>query len=354
MAAMKPEKFDCWRDLFIVGATALATVLGADWILRSVCPPLPPRMEFSDGFSAFVDENPDVMVLGSSHARAYVALQKQIAERTSGRVTLSVLPLEWGKLSSYLWAIENRIGPYLKQDRASANPRTSSLRHLILVTEWWDHCSPTGGHSINIPARAWTLKHFLADLASNGLTNYNRSYLTSQWGFLWRWTILGSDRGVGRLPHALWAWIRGTGGLETEQSYQGRIRWWQDMIERAIDDPNCQDGRELQALDRIVQFADDFDLELTVVLHPRMPSTLTPKGKSTTLARFSRLMQERAQAQGFRLIDETTTSPLQDNDFMSDLDHVTDRGALTLANWALDSELFFLLTLDEPAMQNHL
>ncbi|NUN13868.1 MAG: hypothetical protein HUU55_09555 [Myxococcales bacterium] len=353
MSDLAPEVGSIWRNIAMIFAAVVVTVFAADFLLRTICPPIPPKMEFSDGFSEFVSGKPNALVLGSSHARAYVALQKKVSQFTSGQVHLSVLPLEWGKLSSYQWAIENRIAPYLEQDRSSANPQTSQLRHLLLVTEWWDGCSPDNGRAVNIPARAWTLKHFVSDVIKEGLTDFNRSYLTSQWSSLWRWTILWSDRGIGRLPRALWARAKGAEGLETPESYQGRIIWWQNMTEGAFEDPNCKNGKELEALDHIVEFTKKFNLELTVVLHPRMPSTLTVTAKSTTLNRFANELHKRAVVHGFRIVDATVTSPLQDNDFMSDFDHVTEQGSVTLADWALSSGLSFLLTLAEPATQRH-
>lgn len=77
MSDLAPEVGSIWRNIAMIFAAVVVTVFAADFLLRTICPPIPPKMEFSDGFSEFVSGKPNALVLGSSHARAYVALQKK-------------------------------------------------------------------------------------------------------------------------------------------------------------------------------------------------------------------------------------------------------------------------------------
>jgi hypothetical protein len=337
-----------WTRLLIVGAVALATIVVADLALQQICPPLPRRLELRDGLSDLGKTDPTTLILGSSHARAYVVAAQRIEAASEGAHQVVVLPLEWGKLSSYDWVLRNRVEPLLDERAPDGSPVRPSLRRLVLVTEWWDACSPEGGLPVNLPARAWTFADFLRDLGANGLTPFNRTWYTAQWSLATRGSILLSDRGVGRLMRAVHAKVEGIDGLETQEAWQQRVDWWQDMVERNFTNAHCTDGTELAALRDVASFCRERGLELVVILHPRMPSTLTAKAKATTLARYTQEMTALSEELGFRLIDLTTKTPLDDGDFMADFDHVTRAGSEKLADWGFSGDLSLLLSAPAP------
>jgi hypothetical protein len=80
-------------------------------------------------------------------------------------------------------------------------------------------------------------------------------------------------------------------------------------------------------------------VEVRIVLYPRKPWTLTEKARSTTLASFSKMIARIAQVRGIRVHDWTVDSPIGDDDFLADFDHITEEGNRKLARWMLDGEL---------------
>ena len=211
----------------------------------------------------------------------------------------------------------------------------------MLLTEWWDSCPVTGGAGTNLPSRAWTWREFAADVARNGVTDYNRNYLQTRWSRLWWNSALVQDRGQQRIPIA----VRGAMGLDDPsrepRRVEARLVEWRAMIE---DGTSCiGEPSQMAAFDGILAWAQARGLETTVILFPRKPGTLTERGKATTLARFAAMAQQRAAARGARLVDYTWVTPLGDDDFMDDFDHVTLDGNRRFATWALDRELGTLL-----------
>jgi hypothetical protein len=99
----------------------------------------------------------------------------------------------------------------------------------------------------------------------------------------------------------------------------------------------------MAALDRILDFAAERGLETTVILFPMMPGTITPLANATTLTRAREIIEERVAPRGLRLIDWTLQTPLTDDDFMADFDHVNATGNDKLSRWALEHDLSFLL-----------
>lgn len=102
-------------------------------------------------------------------------------------------------------------------------------------------------------------------------------------------------------------------------------------------------AEQMAAFDAILEAAQTWGLEVTVLLYPRMPVTITEKAERTTLATFSAAIAERATAEGARFVDFTTRSPLTDAHFAADFDHVTPEGNALFARWALDGDLSFLV-----------
>jgi len=217
-----------------------------------------------------------------------------------------------------------------------------SLRRLVLVTEWWDSCAPEDGlPPNNLPARAWLLPHFVQDLTRHGLTAYNRNYLNTRWLRLgWR-SILVQDRGHERILTSLKAALRPPSEEAVAARFEQQTANWQRMVE---DGAACiADPQQMAAQGRILDLFAGRGVEVTILLYPRKPGTLTAKARSTTLARYSSIMAGVATERGVRLLDLTVTSPLSDGDYAADFDHVTAAGNRKFATWALDGPMAFLL-----------
>lgn len=334
-----------WRPLLAVAATATLTVVAAEAGLRRLTPPFHQR-EVSDAVADYRGNDPTVLVLGSSHARTFTTLGERLAARTGGRERLLAVPLEWGKLTSYEWVLQRRLRPLLEETLPTGPRRRPSLRRFVLVTEWWDSCAPERGQlAANLPSRAWELGDFLDDVARHGLTEYNRNYLNTRWGLLWRRSAMVQDRGHGRIVRDVKQALRPDPHAEAA-GRQELIGEWRDMLQ---DGAHCVgEPGQMQALDRMVGYLKAQGLEVTVALYPRMPATLTPRARETTLGDFSRMVEERAAGGGYRFVDMTYSPVVRDDHFASDLDHMTDAGHLAFSEWALDNDLRYLLDPATP------
>jgi hypothetical protein len=81
---------------------------------------------------------------------------------------------------------------------------------------------------------------------------------------------------------------------------------------------------------------------MTILLWPRKPLTLSDQARATTLPRFAQLIRDFATPRHIQVIDLTTSSPMTDDDFMEDFDHINPAGNAKFATWALDHDLSFL------------
>lgn len=322
--------------------TAVATVVAADLALQAAIEYPPPLREVEDAVEEYERSDPTTLVLGSSHARSFGWLGRLLMERTGGAERVLDVPVEFGKATSYLWVLENRLAPLIDETDASGRRVRAGLRRFILVTEWWDSCpeSQDGRLATNIPARAWVLSDFLRDVASNGLTGYNRNYLNNRFTEMLEASVLWRDRGHDRLRNELQVALGGVGRGISAASVERRVRDFQRMIE---DGERCLlDPRETAATRAILEFFRERGIERTVVVYPRMPATVTPRSRDGTLAAFSAWMAGLQREMGFGLTDWTFASPLSDEDFELDLDHLRPEGNRKLAEWALAGPLSFL------------
>ena len=331
-----------WRSLAIVALFAVVAIVGADLLAGRLAPPVH-RREVQDGIAELRVSDPDVLVLGSSHARTFAALAGPLAERTGGDQTLVAIPVEAGKLTSYQWVLEERLRPLLDERDPAGRLTRPSLSRFVLITEWWDSCRAERAWT-NLPSRAWTFRHFAADVWRNGITDYNRNYLQTRWSRLFWESALVQDRGQGRVLVAARERL-GLGDAAREQSrVQSLTAEWQRMVE---DGDRCLgDAAQMRAMGEMLAWATARGLEATLVLFPRKPATLTDQAKASTLARFASLAGDVAAATGARFVDLTTKTPLRDDDFMADFDHVSLEGNRVFAEWSLAHDLRWLL---EPA-----
>lgn len=332
------------RELAIVIAVAIVVVLGSELALRRICPPKYVR-EIQDAMVEYKREDPTVLVLGSSHARTFAYMDTIARERTQGRARIMSVPLEWGKFRSYEWVLEHRLVPLLDAKKPDGSRARPSLRHFVLTTAWWDACWYDGDPEVfNLPSRAWTLDDFLSAVREKGLNDHSRNYVTSRWGDLWHGSILISDRGHGRLAAALRATVKPLPESALVAQHEKKLADWQAMVERGESCINHP--AELAALDRILSFAEDRGWDLTLMLYPMMPSTMTPKGIERVQRPFIRAMREMALLHRARFIDATFDKRLTDDDFQEDFDHLKPASHVRYSNDLLDHELSFLL--DQP------
>jgi len=326
----------------------LAAFAAVDYALRQVTPPQTVR-EVEDALADYAAAAPHVLVIGSSHGRTFDVLGAELARRTDGAVTTLAIPVEFGKWSSYEWVLQHRVRPLHEATGPIGEARRGNLRHLVLATEWWDStAAPGGGAADNLPSRAWQFGDFAADAARHGLTSYNKNYLQERFKRWFRWSTLVQDRGHDQILRDLKDRVRPRPAEEDARNYRLQIAGWQQTVETGVE--RIFDPYETAALERILAWADAAGLEVTVVLYPRMPGTLTAAAKAPggTLAVFRDRLAALAAARGARFVDATTGAPIGDEHFARDFDHVTDDGHRILATWFLDGALGFLLDTVRP------
>ena len=95
-------------------------------------------------------------------------------------------------------------------------------------------------------------------------------------------------------------------------------------------------------MDRFVDFTKDHNLDLSIVLFPLKPDTVTEAGLNKTILPFTRAIEAYGQDKAVRIID-MTLGLLVDEDFMLDLDHVNFEGNIKWTTHALNNELAFLI-----------
>ncbi len=335
-----------WSSVLVAGAAACLTVLTADRFLSLVVHFNPPLREVTDAVAEYDESDPTVLVLGSSHARSFEAMGEVLRERTQGRERMLTVPLEWGKLSSYEWVLKHRLAPRIDAAGPDGRKVRPSLRDFILVTEWWDTCpvGPPGTDvpAANLPARAWVFGDFIADVLRHGLTDYNKNYLNNIWTRALIHSVLVRDRGHETIKEALRNLVSEVSPAVARAAFERRVHDWHVMLEGGAD---CMgDPREMAALDSIVAFFQKRGVDVTVVLYPKMPLTVTERGTEKTLRPFSERMARWAGARGVRLLDWTLDHPLRDEDWEVDFDHPTPEGNRRLSEWALGRDLWFLVS----------
>lgn len=325
----------------MVAVTAALTVVGVDLFVRALVPFPPPLREVEDALAEYRAGDPTVLLLGSSHARTFTTLGELLRERTGGKERVQDVPLEFGKLSSYEWLLEHRLRPLIEERDAAGALVRPSLRRFVLVTEWWDSC-PTEGPASNLPARAWDFADFVRDVADKGLTGYNGNYLSNRWTRLLVGSVLVRDRGHERIKEGLRALVAELSPAVTQAAFDRRVSEWHRNLEEGV--VCVASASEMAAFQRIVEYFQGRGVEVTVVLYPRMPVTLTEKAKATTLRAFSEKAAALARSLGVRVVDLTLDHPLTDDDFEPDFDHITADGNRKFGAWAIEGPLAFLAT----------
>lgn len=338
---------------FLVGVLLAVIVID---IAANLASPLRIRREVEDAVLDLRAEDPDVLVISSSHGRSFHVLGQELAQRTHGAVSLVSFPLEAGTMRGMEWVLRKRAVPILDERDAAGKLKRTRLKKLIFGVTWWDSCRRGSPPTVdlNVASRAWTLKDYLQDVAANGLTDVNRNYLRYQLQRMQRFSRLMQAQGEDPLQTIANKLMSVAGGAYSRRTSQEStpestapvvspaLAKWREDIETG--QACLLSPSELEALERMEAFARERKLDFTVVLFPLMPLTVTPAGQ-LTLERFAKLMKLRGQELGYRVIDMTRLPVLSDADFMRDMDHLSVTGNAKFTEWALRHELGFLLDI---------
>ncbi len=329
-----------WTTLALVGASALITLVAADLALSTISPVPPAIMEVDDGVQMLREADPQTLVLGSSHTRSFVPMRQLLLDRTGGANTMALVPIEWGIFSSYLWVTQNRIATLIDERRDGALVRPS-LKRVLLITTFYDMCDVQHIGNVNLPARAWELSHFTADLRAKGLTEFNRNYLQTHWKSVFPGSVLIQNRGHERVADALRELARPIDEERRREIRAEKVVWAIGNMERQNE--TCWPALEREALDDLLDFFISRQIEPTIVLFPLLPDIVSDKSRATVLARYAEYAAELGRRRGIRVVDMTYGAPLEAKDFQDDFDHLTAEANPNFARWALDAHLPFLL-----------
>ena len=328
----------------------MIAIAAADLVAWRLAPPRYLR-EVQEGVEDYARRDPQILVIGSSHARTIHAMGELLSQRTANRVQLVAIPVEAGKLTSYEWVLEHRLRPLIEERDSAGRLARSSLRRFILVTEWWDDCAPNPGSTItNLPSRAWRWPDFVADARHNGLTPFNLNYVDTRWQRLWRASAIIQDRGYGRIVSTATTLVLGRNPRREQEHYEEFLRYWQGLQEGGA---SCMgDSAQTTALRSILDYFHQRGTPITVVLEPRKPATITPRALEQTFRPFTLMIDSIARGYDAEVIDLSTKTPLLDSDFGADFDHITPEGNRKFAVWALDNDLAFLMQETEATMDS--
>jgi hypothetical protein len=323
---MTPATPHDWRSLATVLATALAVLAAGDLALRTVAPIPHAVAHVAEGVAELEDTNPEVMVLGSSHTRAFRAVETSL--EAHGR-SVTLVPVEMGTFEAYLWVAEQRVAPAL--DDLAEDGRQPRLKDVILVTQFYDICHRAQyGAELNIPARAWAPRHFFADLLENGFTNKNRNYVRERWRELLPFSTLAAHRGTINIPAGLREWALGPSDRRIVDEWRTHIE-----AQAAV----CDDSDQKRAFERLHDFFAGRGVRVTVVKFPLLRELVTDRARTTTLAQYDRFLDAQRTRRDFHVVEMTLDAPLTRDDFNREMDHLLPKASPKFAEWALGGEL---------------
>src|SRR4051794_6558965 len=101
---MLPRMSSALSSNVVVVACALLTTFGMDTVLGKVASPPPADYDTADGIKDYAASDPDVLVLGSSYARSFVAISEALAKEVPAQ-HMAVMPIEGGKFVAYEWLL---------------------------------------------------------------------------------------------------------------------------------------------------------------------------------------------------------------------------------------------------------
>ncbi|MBB6091666.1 hypothetical protein HNQ60_000512 [Povalibacter uvarum] len=335
-----------WRSIGAVVLAAIAVIVAADYAFHYVTPRIWLR-QVDDGVRDFAHSNPRILSISSSHGRSMDVVGKELARRTGESDVMVSVAMEAGKATHFQFVLDERLRPLIEERDATGRRVHDHLERALLVTEWWDSCSwEKGRPAVELPSHAWTLGHFVRDVEQQGITPINRNYLRWRWKRLLSDSVLVTDRGRGAILKDGMAELRGQPTGRTAEEEKAFTEWWLKYNEGGKRCLFSDD--QAQAYAHIVDYLKSQGLDVTIVIFARRPGTLSEEAIQGTLAEYSARMREFADEHGVRLIDITTRSPLGNDDYMADYDHVNAQGNRKLAGWLLDGDLAFLAQHTTP------
>lgn len=321
-----------WRTLSVVAAVMVVAVVGFEMGLRTMAP-MPRRdLEVDTGVRALAAGNPEVLVLGSSHAGSWLPLIDRL-----GRERVAVVTEEGGTFSAFDWVYEHRLAS-LVEARDDDGWVRDRLRHVLLITTYWDTCPGSHTHWEDaLPARAWQWKHYLSDVVEHGITPRNRNFPFTAMKRLFAESMLIQDRGLVNLRGQL-------KGAESPDSLVGRkaAHAARRRGEIASEVGLCFDPVETAKFEGLVDRLQRRGLEVTVIAFPLMAELLTDEAHRTTIARYTALLADLRTRKGVRTVDHTSAAPLTYDDFEIDCDHLVLAAREKYVDWALENGVGFL------------
>jgi hypothetical protein len=325
------------RTLVTVIATTLLTIVTFELVLRSLLDVPPPLAQVNEGITELVENDPDTLLIGSSHARSFIPVAAELTRR-DGRPRMAVIPVESGKWSAYAWVLEHRVIPALERPGVGGN-----LAQFIVVTDTWDACTLEGPLAkANIPARAWRLRDYVDDVLRSGVTTFNENFVGGATSRALAGSVLARGRERGDIIRSLRTKLNRSED-PTGQDAAIRLKSWQDGIETEFTDARCQDPAEQEGLEALLDWARTRKLRTVVMTFPRKPAVITERAKLVTRQPFNHRLETLAARYGAQFRDLASAYPVADEDFMWDWDHLTAAGNARFTEWMLKREKEFLL-----------
>jgi len=265
-----------WRSISLLAVGIVAAIVFADVVMGSIYN-ISAKRQVRGGLSD-LSTIPEVLVVSSSHGRSFHYIGHRLAERTDGRVNLVAVPLEAGKVDAMEWVLHNRIKPLITDNVGMTK---EPLSHVMFGITWWDTCQeevPTQT-AHNIVTHGWTYSHYFSDVARSGATELNRNFVRNFWRHSFSRSALVRTRfaiseNYNRFTNFLRALLL---GKFPDDEYEATLARWHSDIDNGYQ---CfLSPVHMAALDRFVDWTRQNKLDLTLVLFPLKPATITEEGK---------------------------------------------------------------------------
>jgi len=325
-----------FKSLLAVALAAAVTIVAADRAFAPVVNLPPAEYETRVAIDDYAAADPQVLVLGSSYARSLLPVAAHYAAQPAP-LRVAVVPIEGGKMTAYDWLLQHRLAPLMLETDDRGQRLRPSLRELVLVSNYWDACGRSAPYP-NLPARAWGLQDYLADLVRHGHNSYNNNYLDARWTELLHDSTLVRDRDFARIVPRFRERLRPRAAEDLAQSQAARLQTWFQMIE-ATDvarADTCQTAQQEAAYRNILEFARQQNLRVTMLLWPGIPLSRRPSTDAVNTRYRAWVDAIHGPASAVQVIDLTQLVPLADADYRSDLDHLKPSGDAKIEAWAVN------------------
>lgn len=330
-----------WRSITLLVVGFVAALVFADVVMGKIYSS-PAKRQVRGGLSD-LKSPPEVLVISSSHGRSFHIIGQTLHEKTNGRVNMVAVPLEAGKVDAMEWVLHNRVKPMISDSSGKVLP---PLSHVMFGITWWDTCpaDATVEKAHNIVTHGWTYSHYLSDVAANGANDLNRNFVRNFWRHSFTNSALVRTRfaiseNYNRFTNFLRALLL---GKFPDDEYQDALARWHDDIDNGH---KCFLAPvHMEAMDTFVEWTKENQLDLTLVLFPLKPATITDAGLKDTIIPFSEAIAAYGYKHNVRVVD-LTRGIIKDENFMLDFDHLTPAGNEMLTERTLYNDLKFLLEI---------